>query len=116
VGVAGGSGMALGEVTAYYAGFLGAELARGREIGGPSWFRRAADHTVRAVNWLMNRWGMITLFVLAAIPNPLFEVAGITAGTVRMPFKRFFASVTAGKIVRGIILAYLGDVFGLPFL
>lgn len=116
VGVAGGGGMALGEITAYYAGFLGAELARGKEIGGPVWFRRQAERVVRAVNWLMGRWGMITLFVLAAIPNPAFEVAGITAGSVRMPFKRFFASVTAGKIVRGIILAYLGDVFGLPFL
>lgn len=116
VGIAGGSGMALGEITAYYAGFLGAELARGKEIGGPPWFRRGAERVVRAVNWLMDRWGMVTLFVLAAIPNPAFEVAGITAGSVRMPFKRFFASVTAGKIVRGIVLAYVGDVFGLPFL
>ncbi|HXF50462.1 MAG TPA: VTT domain-containing protein [Dehalococcoidia bacterium] len=116
VGIAGGSGMALGEITAYYAGFLGAELARGREIGGPAWFRRGAERVVRAVNWLMGRWGMVTLFVLAAIPNPAFEVAGITAGSVRMPFKRFFGAVALGKIVRGIILAYLGDVFGLPFL
>lgn len=115
VGIAGGSGMALGEITAYYAGFLGAELARGRRIGGPTWFQQAAEGVVRAVNWLMGRWGMITLFVLAVIPNPAFEVAGITAGSVRMPFKRFFASVAVGKIIRGIILAYLGDVFGLPF-
>lgn len=115
VGIAGGSGMALGEITAYYAGFLGAELARGRRIGGPAWFQQAAEGVVRAVNWLMGRWGMITLFVLAVIPNPAFEVAGITAGSVRMPFKRFFASVAVGKIIRGIILAYLGDVFGLPF-
>lgn len=115
VGIAGGGGMALGEVTAYYAGFLGAELARGREVGGPEWFRRGAARVVRAVDWLMDRWGMLTLFVLAAVPNPAFEVAGITAGSVRMPFKRFFASVAAGKVVRGIVLAYLGDVFGLPF-
>lgn len=115
VGIAGGSGMALGEITAYYAGFLGAELARGRKISGPAWFRQGAEAVVRGVNWLMGRWGMITLFVLAVIPNPAFEVAGITAGSVRMPFKRFFAAVALGKIIRGIILAYLGDVFGLPF-
>ena len=33
---------------------------------------------------------MATLFVLSAIPNPAFEVAGLTAGSVRMPFRRFF--------------------------
>ncbi len=116
VGVAGGGGMALGEVTAYYAGFLGAELARGKELGGPAWFKRAAGRVVRWVDWLMDRWGMVTLFVLATIPNPAFEVAGITAGSVQMPFKRFFLSVGLGKIVRGILLAYLGNVFDVPLL
>ena len=61
----------------------------------------------------MDHWGMPTLFVLSAIPNPLFEFAGVTAGSVRMPFRQFFVSVTAGKIVRGILLAYLGTA--LPF-
>jgi len=69
------------------------------------------------VDWLMERYGMLTLFVLAAIPNPTFEFAGITAGAVRMSFARFMLSVTAGKIVRGVTLAFLGaldvDVPGL---
>lgn len=113
VGLAGGSGMAVGEITAYYAGFLGAELARGRELPGPLGLRRLVERLVAGVDWLMDHWGMATLFVLAAVPNPLFEVAGITAGSVRMPMKRFFPAVTAGKIVRGILLAYLGHE--LPF-
>jgi membrane protein DedA with SNARE-associated domain len=109
VGIAGGLGMALGEVTAYYGGYLGAELVRGREMPGPERLRAWAERIVRRVNWLMDRWGMATLFVLSAIPNPLFEVAGLTAGSVRMPFRRFFVAVTAGKIVRGLLLAYFGD-------
>ncbi len=113
VGIAGGAGMAVGEVTAYYTGYLGSELARGREIPGPKRFRAAIERIVRGIDWLMDRWGMATLFVLSAVPNPLFEVAGITAGSVRMPFKRFFPAVTAGKIVRGLLLAYLGH--RLPF-
>ncbi|HEY8172863.1 MAG TPA: VTT domain-containing protein [Dehalococcoidia bacterium] len=113
VGVAGGLGMAVGEVTAYYAGFLGAELARGRELPGPKRFHATIERVVRAIDWLMDRWGMATLFVLSVIPNPLFEVAGITAGSVRMPMKRFLPSVTAGKIIRGLLLAYLGQ--RLPF-
>ena len=108
VGVAGGAGMAAGEISAYYGGYLGAELVRGREFGGPQRLRRVIERVVGGVNWLMQRWGMATLFVLSAIPNPVFEVAGLTAGSVRMPFRRFFVSVTAGKILRGILLAYYG--------
>ncbi len=108
VGVAGGAGMAVGEVTAYYGGYMGAELVRGRAFGGPERLRRIIERAVGGVNWLMQRWGMATLFVLSAIPNPLFEVAGLTAGSVRMPFRRFIISVTGGKILRGILLAYYG--------
>lgn len=112
IGVLGGLGMAVGEITAYYAGYLGAELVRGREMPGPARLRGAIERAVRGINWLMGRWGMATLFVLSAIPNPAFEVAGLTAGSVRMPFRRFFLSVTGGKIVRGVLLAYFGaDVF-----
>ena len=112
VGVLGGLGMAVGEVTAYYAGYLGAELARGRELGGPPALKRFIDRVLRGVHWLIDHWGMVTLFVLSAVPNPLFEIAGLTAGSVRMQFRRFFVSVTGGKIVRGLLLAYYGeDVF-----
>jgi membrane protein YqaA with SNARE-associated domain len=111
VGMAGGLGMAIGEITAYYAGLLGSELVRGRELPGPRRFHGAINRMVAGVNFMMKRWGMATLFVLSAIPNPLFEVAGLTAGSVRMQFRRFFVSVTAGKIVRGIGIAYYGADF-----
>jgi len=115
VGILGGAGMALGEVTAYAAGAVGREFAEGRHVGGPSWFRRAVESTIRGIGWLMVHYGMLTLFVLSVIPNPLFEVAGLTAGSVRMNFWRFISSVTAGKIVRGLILAFLG-AYSLHFL
>lgn len=113
IGVAGGLGMAIGEITAYYAGYLGAQMMRGRDLPGPKQFHGTIERVVRTVDWLVGRWGVPTLFVLSAIPNPLFEIAGVTAGSVRMPFRRFLGSVTAGKIVRGILLAYLGT--RLPF-
>jgi len=113
VGGLGGAGMGLGEVTAYYTGYVGAELARGTEIPGPKWFQRSVHRAATSINWLMARWGMATLFVLSAVPNPFFEVAGITAGSVRMPFRRFFLAAFAGKFLRGILLAYLG--YNLPF-
>jgi membrane protein YqaA with SNARE-associated domain len=113
IGVAGGLGMAVGEITAYYGGYLGAEFMRGRELPGPRRFHGTIQRVVKSIDWLMDRWGMATLFVLSAVPNPVFEIAGLTAGSVRMPFRRFMVSVTAGKILRGILLAYLGT--RLPF-
>jgi membrane protein YqaA with SNARE-associated domain len=113
IGVAAGLGMAVGEVTAYYAGYLGAEVMRGRELPGPKRFHGVISRVVSTIDWLMDRWGMATLFVLSAVPNPVFEIAGLTAGSVRMPFRRFFGAVVAGKILRGILLAYLGT--RLPF-
>jgi membrane protein YqaA with SNARE-associated domain len=47
------------------------------------------------------------------VPNPLFEVAGWTAGATRYPFWKFMAAVAPGKIARGLLLAYVGsDIFG----
>ncbi len=111
VGVAGGAGMAAGEITAYYGGYMGAELVRGRDLPGPRAFHGAIERAVRWINWLMDRWGMLTLFTLSAIPNPAFEIAGLTAGSVRMSFRRFIVSVTGGKIVRGLLIAYYGQDF-----
>jgi membrane protein DedA with SNARE-associated domain len=107
-GLLGGLGMALGEVTAYAAGTVGGDMARGRHVGGPPWVRRVVEGTARAVGWLMARYGMLTLLILSAIPNPVFELAGLTAGAVRMPFGRFMAPVLVGKCIRGLALAFIG--------
>jgi membrane protein YqaA with SNARE-associated domain len=117
VGILGGVGMALGEITAYVAGRIGHEMAEGRTLGGPRWFRRIVERTAQAISWLMARYGMLTLFVLSAIPNPAFELAGLTAGAVRMNFWRFMLAVLTGKVARGLALAFLGaysiDILGL---
>ena len=89
--------------------FLGAELVRGRKLPGPRRLRPTVERIIRCIHRLMDSYGMATLFALSAIPNPLFEIAGLTAGSVRMPFRRFIVAVTGGKVVRGLLLAYFGD-------
>ncbi len=108
VGIAGGLGMGLGEITTYVVGSVGRDLAHGRRIGGPAWFRRSVEGVGAGITWLLAHHGSVTLFLLAAIPNPLFEVAGFSAGAVRMSFWRFLVPVMLGKLVRGLALAYLG--------
>ena len=108
VGLAGGSGMALGEITAYIAGMYGGQMAAGHTVPGPRWTRRLVEGAISLIDRLMDRFGMLTLFVLSAIPNPVFEIAGLTAGAARMPFGRFMGAVFVGKVLRGITLAFLG--------
>jgi membrane protein DedA with SNARE-associated domain len=109
--VAGAAGMTLAESTAYLAGAVGRGVAEERQmpIGGRlgEWLRRAAGWVDR----LMTRYGFGTLLVLSAVPNPLFEFAGITAGAVRMNFWRFLLAVAIGKTTRVIILVIVGDAF-----
>jgi membrane protein DedA with SNARE-associated domain len=114
VGVCGGLGMALGEITAYVAGMAASLIAAEEEIRAPRRLQPLIDRVTRRVDWLMDHFGMPTLFTLSVIPNPLFEVAGWTAGATRYPFWRFMAAVTPGKITRGLLLAYVGEklIFG----
>jgi membrane protein DedA with SNARE-associated domain len=114
VGIAGGLGMAVGEITAYVAGMAAGFIAREEEIKPPKRLQGLIDAAVSRINWLMAHYGMPTLFLLSVFPNPLFEVAGWTAGATRYPFWRFMAAVTPGKIARGLLLAYVGEkiIFG----
>jgi membrane protein DedA with SNARE-associated domain len=114
VGVIGGLGMAIGEITAYVAGMAAALIAREEEIKPPSRLQPIVDKVTRWINWLMAHYGMPTLFTLSVVPNPLFEVAGWTAGATRYPFWKFMGAVTPGKVTRGLLLAYVGEklIFG----
>ncbi len=107
VGLLGGTGMALGEVTAYAAGAAGSEAVESGTLKPPERFRPAIEKLVHGVDWLMDRYGFGTLLVLSAIPNPLFEVAGLTAGASRMNFWRFMVAVLIGKNIRGLLLAFV---------
>ncbi len=109
--VAGASGMTLAESTAYLAGAVGRGVAEERQmpLGGRigRWLRRAAGR----IDWLMAHYGFLTLLGLSAVPNPLFEFAGVTAGAVRMNFWRFLLAVGIGKTTRVIILVIVGQAF-----
>jgi membrane protein DedA with SNARE-associated domain len=107
--VAGAAGMTLGEATAYASGAIGRGVAEERPmpLGGRigSVLRRAAHW----IDWLILHYGFVTLLVLSAVPNILFEFAGITAGATRMNFWRFMLAVAIGKTIRVIALVIIGD-------
>ena len=95
VGVVGGVGQALGELTGYMAGY-----------SGQTWVDENPTYD-RLTQW-MQRYGALTIFVLAIIPNPVFDLGGIIAGMLRLPLYKFLVSCAAGKVVKNIIFALVG--------
>ena len=95
VGLVGGLGQALGELTGYMAGYSGQTLVD----GNPTYNR--------LTRW-MQRYGTWTIFVLALIPNPVFDLGGMAAGTLRFPVPKFLVACTAGKVIKNMIFALAG--------
>jgi uncharacterized membrane protein YdjX (TVP38/TMEM64 family) len=95
VGIVAGAGAALGELTGYLAGFSGQAVIENRQLYD------------RLQGW-MKRYGAATVFVLAVIPNPFFDLAGMSAGILKMPLPTFLFWCVLGKIVKMMAVAFAG--------
>ena len=95
VGIIAGLGSALGELTGYLAGF-----------GGNSLLRRQPFYETME-GW-MHRRGVLVIFLLGLIPNPIFDVGGVIAGASRLPMWQFVIAGWVGKSLRLMLLAFAG--------
>jgi membrane protein YqaA with SNARE-associated domain len=95
VGVVAALGETLGEFTGYAAGYGGGSVIRERPF-------------YQSLQQWMHKNGSVVMFVFAAVPNPLFDVAGTIAGAVRMPLWKFFVAVLLGKTLKDIVIAATG--------
>jgi len=95
VGLAAGTGGALGELSGFLAGFSGQAIVE------------RSDVYTRIKPWVEKYGGWAILF-LSAIPNPLFDVAGVAAGIVKMPVRIFLFSVWIGQLIKMTIFAFAG--------
>ncbi|HJX41119.1 MAG TPA: VTT domain-containing protein, partial [Anaerolineales bacterium] len=55
-----------------------------------------------------NRYGAWTIVALAALPNPVFDLAGVAAGALRMPVFTFLLWAWVGKVIKMLFVAYFG--------
>lgn len=101
VGLAGGTGAAIGEMTGYLAGRSGQGL-----------FKKSRLY-LRLEGWV-ERWGWIAVFLMSGFPA-VFDIVGLIAGALRMPLWKFFLACAAGRIISYIVVAYTAD-FGFKFL
>ncbi|MBI4078771.1 MAG: VTT domain-containing protein [Candidatus Levybacteria bacterium] len=56
-------------------------------------------------------FGDVIVFLFAFVPNPLFDAIGILAGVFAYSPVRFFMFMLAGRFIRNVLLAYLGNAF-----
>jgi len=103
------AGMTIAESTAYLAGYVGREVGERRSAPMQGRLGRWLGRTASVIDRLMERYGFLCLMALSAVPNPLFEFAGVTAGAVRMNFWRFLLAVGIGKTARALALAFVGQ-------
>lgn len=94
-------GSALGECVAFAVGRVEKDL-----FTGHAWFER-----IRAF-FSHPRRTVLFLFFFAIPLNPVFDVGGLGAGALGVPFRTFLIAVWLGRMVRFAILAVLAIGFG----
>lgn len=97
-------GGSLGELSGYYAGLFGEKVIAAESI---MWYGRIAS-------W-MQRYGPLTIFLLAFIPLLPFDIGGMVAGGAKMPVWKFYLFCWAGKFPKYVLLCY-ATKFGVQFL
>lgn len=93
----GSLGATIGELSGYYAGYLGKKVAIPENV---PWLRRIE-------NWIRH-YGVWAIFLLSLQPVIPFDVGGLVAGTARMPLRKFLPALFLGKLPKYALMMYGG--------
>jgi uncharacterized membrane protein YdjX (TVP38/TMEM64 family) len=95
IALAAGAGATIGELSGYLAGFSGQGIIEDQK------------RYDQMVAW-MEKNGPLTILILAFIPNPLFDLAGMVAGALRMSVLKFLFWALIGKVLKMVVFSYAG--------
>ena len=87
IAVVAGSAEAIGELTGYLAG-----------MSGKAVFDRNRFY-LRFKNFFL-RYAGLTIVLFSLIPNPLFDIMGVAAGSILYPVRKFLLLVFIGKTIK----------------
>jgi membrane protein YqaA with SNARE-associated domain len=90
----------LGEITGYYAGYLGKKIIVTETTPGYE----------KLVAW-MRRHGPLAIFLVSLQPILPFDIAGLVSGASRIPIWKFLLPCWAGKSLKYTLGCYLGGAF-----
>jgi uncharacterized membrane protein YdjX (TVP38/TMEM64 family) len=95
VGLVVALGATIGELTGYMAGLGGRVVI-------------TENKNFRKIEKWMTKSGFLTILILAAIPNPLFDLAGMFSGATNYSFKKFLVATFLGKSIKFLAVSLLG--------
>ena len=100
-------GGTIGELSSYYVGYLGKQLA---VTENNVWF-------VKVEGWI-RRYGMWAISFLALQPLIPFDVGGLIVGAARMPVWKYQLAIILGKFPKYIVVTFagVGLIKSLPFI
>ena len=98
IGLIGGIGAAIGEMTSYMVGYSGHGIIKRSKL-------------YRRVEGWMRRWGTVTIFVLSLVPF-FFDLVGIAAGALRFPPWKFFLLCWSGRTLLYVSFILLTTIWG----
>lgn len=96
VGIITAAGATIGELTGYMAGY-----------GGQAIITKSKNYE-KIQKW-MKKTGFLTIFILAIIPNPLFDLAGMVSGVTKYSIFKFLLATLLGKSIKFLVFAFLGS-------
>lgn len=101
VAVAAAAGSALGETTGWLVGRKGGAVLPGEGRAGRAvaWIRRTTRSPVRA---------FAAIATFAAIPNYVFDAAGLASGALGVRYPVFLAATFTGRLLRFAVFAAAG--------
>lgn len=97
VGLFAGTGAALGEMSGYFLG------RSGRGILNKEGSSKIEEQ--------MRKYGDVGIVVLAFVPNPAFDLVGMVAGALKIPWYRFLWWCWVGKTLKMLVFSYTGSLF-----
>eukprot|EP00455_Lapot_gusevi_P045973 TRINITY_DN5969_c0_g1_i2.p1 TRINITY_DN5969_c0_g1~~TRINITY_DN5969_c0_g1_i2.p1 ORF type:complete len:407 (-),score=127.43 TRINITY_DN5969_c0_g1_i2:185-1405(-) len=97
-----GAGTAIGELPPYFmaraARLQGEKLAELEELEEEVEVT-FLDHMKHYMHRALQKWGFMAIVICASVPNPLFDLAGLTCGHFLVPFWTFFGATFIGKAI-----------------
>ncbi|RPJ63862.1 MAG: DedA family protein [Dehalococcoidia bacterium] len=103
VAIAAGTGDAIGEMSAYWLGYVGERIIVDEHVPA---YRKA-------VSW-MDRYGAWAVFGIALVPVLPYDLIGIATGALKIAWWKCFLATLCGKLPRAFLVSYLGSQ--VPFL
>ena len=92
-----GAGTALGELPPYFVARASRLSGQWRESEAQE--ESSANRFARIIQSVVEKAGFFGILACASIPNPLFDLAGITCGHFLVPFWTFFGATLIGKAI-----------------